>query len=300
MKKTLLIILIIFTITTTLLLSSCAQNSKGNKLLPVIEGYEIESEYNFDAVIGEAGANERGSGAVEPNKAVEQSNNKDGEDAQTEKTSDTFARIDILLQAKVSGLNVRSEPKSSAKSLGSLDKGDYISFHGENNGWYTTFYKEKRAYVSAAYCNVIEVSASSGRIERIIDEGKKLLGYPYIWGSERYHWGNGKLNSNFVSGKFDCSALMQYIFYKGDNVLLGLTTREQVIQGQKLTKSEIERGDLLFFTNSSRKNLKGIERVGHVALYLGDNLILHTASDYACIEVISKARWDYFISGSRI
>jgi cell wall-associated NlpC family hydrolase len=57
---------------------------------------------------------------------------------------------------------------------------------------------------------------------------------------------------------------------------------------------------LLFFTNDSRKDNKGIERVGHVALYLGDNLILHTASDYAKIEEISTKRWSYFIQAQRM
>lgn len=225
---------------------------------------------------------------------------KQEETEKEQETTDTFARIDILLRAKVGGLNVRSEPKASAKSLGTLDKGDYVAFCGEQNGWYTTFYKEKRAYVSASFCDVVEIPQANERVEKVIDEGKKLLGYPYIWGSQRYHWGNGKLNGNFVSGQFDCSALMQYIFYKADSTLLGLTTREQVNQGQKIDRKNIQRGDLLFFTNSSRKNLSGVERVGHVALYLGGNLILHTASDYACIEEISNTRWSYYISASRM
>jgi cell wall-associated NlpC family hydrolase len=56
----------------------------------------------------------------------------------------------------------------------------------------------------------------------------------------------------------------------------------------------------MFFTNETRKNKTGVERIGHVALYLGDNLILHTASDYAKIESISSARWSFFIQGQRI
>ncbi|MDE7208316.1 MAG: C40 family peptidase [Clostridia bacterium] len=42
-----------------------------------------------------------------------------------------------------------------------------------------------------------------------------------------------------------------------------------------------------------------MERVGHVALYLGDNYILHTASDHAVIEEISAKRWSYFIVAKR-
>ena len=56
----------------------------------------------------------------------------------------------------------------------------------------------------------------------------------------------------------------------------------------------------MFFTNASRKNNTGVERIGHVAMYLGDNYILHTASDYAKIEKISSTRWGYYIQSQRM
>ena len=51
----------------------------------------------------------------------------------------------------------------------------------------------------------------------------------------------------------------------------------------------------MFFTAVSRYNKTGVERIGHVALYLGENYILHTASDHAVIEQISDTRWGYYI-----
>ena len=57
---------------------------------------------------------------------------------------------------------------------------------------------------------------------------------------------------------------------------------------------------MIFFTNSTRYNKTGVERIGHVALYLGDNLILHTASDYAQIEEISATRWKYYVQTQRM
>ena len=111
---------------------------------------------------------------------------------------------------------------------------------------------------------------------------------------------SNKLRGFSVSA-FDCSSLMQYIFYLGaDGVLLGVTTRNQVLQGEAVKKTDLQRGDLMFFTNASRYNKVGVERIGHVALYLGDNLILHTASDYAKIEKISSTRWSYFIEARRM
>ena len=93
---------------------------------------------------------------------------------------------------------------------------------------------------------------------------------------------------------------MQYIFYNGADVLLNMTTRTQILQGKAVKSDALKRGDLMFFTNASRKNNTGIERVGHVAVYLGDNYILHTASDYAKIEQISSQQWSYFIQARRM
>jgi peptidoglycan endopeptidase LytE len=93
---------------------------------------------------------------------------------------------------------------------------------------------------------------------------------------------------------------VQYIYYVTCKIKLGTTTREQVKNGTAVKRNNLRRGDLLFFTNADRAHLSGNERIGHVALYLGDNYILHTASDYAVIEPISKARWANYITARRV
>lgn len=217
-------------------------------------------------------------------------------------TSPSYPDQDILVVSLTNGLNVRSGKGTSYSSLGTLDKGDMVAYMGIEDGWYKTVYREKTAYVSAssAYTALYRMDKASAEIEKVISIGKTLLGHPYVWGSQRYHWGNGVLNKNFVAGEFDCSALTQYVYYKGAGVLLDVTTRTQVLQGVRVTRDNLKRGDLMFFTNSSRYHLTGTERVGHVAIYLGDNYILHTASDHAVIEQISSKRWSYFIEGRRV
>lgn len=202
------------------------------------------------------------------------------------------------LSSKVNSLSVRSGTSTASSKLGSINKGDMLSLEGESGNWYRTIYKEKTAYVHKDYVTLVKIAKGDDRIEKVIAIGLKLLGHPYVYGSERYHWGNGKLNYNFVPGKYDCSALMQYMFYFGNGDLLEVTSKKQYYQGNKVDK--LRRGDLMFFTNANGYNSTGINRVRHVGMYLGDNYILHTASDYAVIEPISQTRWDYFITAKRI
>ena len=207
------------------------------------------------------------------------------------------------IRAKTNGLNIRSGPGSGYPSVGYIDNGDMVTFLSREGNWYKTLYKGNTAYISAgtAYTELFEMPQHTNEtIERVINEGLQLLGHPYVYGATRLHDGSGKKISGFDKTKYDCSSLMQYIFFYGANVNLNMTTRTQVKQGAYVAKSDIARGDLIFFTNSQRYYNTGIERIGHVALYLGDNYILHTASDYAVIEQISAQRWKYYIETRRL
>ena len=146
----------------------------------------------------------------------------------------------------------------------------------------------------------MQIDYADDNVENAIDLGCALLGYPYVWGSQRYHWGNGVLNKNFAPGEFDCSALVQYVYYISGGVILDVNTRTQIYNGVEVEKSELARGDLMFFTNASRQNKTGAERIGHVGIYFGNNYILHTASDHAVIEPISQTRWSYYITARRV
>ena len=213
---------------------------------------------------------------------------------------ETEKKRKIYAVSNVSGLRVRTKPNGSSSVLGSLDKGDAITFTEKVDGYYKTTFKEQTAYVWAEYCYTLEIDIEDEKVESAIDFGSTLLGYPYVWGSERYHWGNGKLNTNFKNGEFDCSALVQYVYFKSNGVNLDLTSRAQSLNGVEVKRDNLKRGDLMFFTNASRKNNVGIERIGHVGIYFGNNYILHTASDHAVIEPISSTRWSYYITARRV
>lgn len=206
----------------------------------------------------------------------------------------------VYIRSKTDGLNVRRGAGTNYSSLGTLDKGDMVVFLEKIGGWYKTYFRSQTAYVSADenYTDIYKMDKGNDNIEAVINVGLKLLGTPYVYGATRYHNGNGTKLSGFSTDAFDCSSLMQYMYYVGANVNLDLTTRTQIKQGTKV--STLKRGDLMFFTNATRKDKTGIERVGHVALFLGDNYILHTASDHAVIEQISQTRWSYYIQANRM
>lgn len=207
------------------------------------------------------------------------------------------------IRSKANSINIRLKPNTSSAVIGSIDKGELLTHHGISGGYYITRFKEKTAYITASktYTELITLNSSGNNaIEKALSIGSELMGKPYELGAERLHWGNGILNKNFTGYTYDCSSLMQYMYYKSNKTLLDVTTRKQVLQGTSVSRKNLKRGDLLFFTNSYRYNFSGVERIGHVGVYLGDNYMLHTASDHALIEPISSNRWSYYVTARRI
>ena len=224
----------------------------------------------------------------------------DGQKATATDDMPEQSRTKTYLRSKVNELNVRSAPTASSSRLGLLDAGDMVVFCDEKEGWCHTYYRGRDAFVAAKYVEKVEMETVDEKTEAVIAVGEKLLGTPYVYGAVRLHDGKGNFEKNFNANEYDCSSLMQYMFYYGAGVILRETTRTQVAQGAAVDLTFLRRGDLIFMTNSSRQDKIGVERIGHVAMYLGDNYILHTASDHAVIEEITPARREKFITARRM
>ncbi len=199
-----------------------------------------------------------------------------------------------------SGVHIRSGAGRAFASLGKAEKGNMYAVLGSADGWVKIGYRNQVAYLANAYAAPFTIAKTENeKIERTIAEGYRLLGVPYVYGAVRLHDGSGRLLKGFSAQKMDCSSLIQYVFYHGAGVLLQVTTRTQVVQGRSVSKADLRRGDCMYFTNEERQYRTGIERVGHVALYLGEGYILHTSSDYARIEKMTAARWKFFLEARR-
>lgn len=197
-------------------------------------------------------------------------------------------------------VNIRSGPGTGYGSVGAAEKGTTYAVGGKEGNWYQTWYKNQKVYIHGDYVVTFSLPVSDDeRIEEVIAEGYKQLGVPYVYGAVRLHDGYGNFLKGFTKSKFDCSSLVQYVFHEAADVILQTTTRTQVKQGAFVPRSQLSRGDCIYFTNAVRQNNTGVERIGHVAIYLGGNYILHTATDYARIEQISATRWSYYVETRR-
>jgi cell wall-associated NlpC family hydrolase len=122
----------------------------------------------------------------------------------------------------------------------------------------------------------------------VVATATAAMGTPYQWG------GTG------TSGGFDCSGLIQYA-YRQHGIQLPRISRDQARVGVAVEKriEALAPGDILTFSNSGG-------HVTHVALYVGEGKIIHSASGGVQMSLLSptdsygKWWWNRWVGARRV
>ena len=108
----------------------------------------------------------------------------------------------------------------------------------------------------------------------IVETAEGFIGLPYQWGGSSAEEG------------FDCSGLTMAV-YQLNGLNLPRSSREQYSVGDAVGKSELAKGDLVFFATRGRK------RVSHVGIYAGDDRFIHAPGKGKTIRVDSLSERYY-------
>lgn len=130
------------------------------------------------------------------------------------------------------------------------------------------------------------VAYSASKADQIIATGKRYLRTPYQYGAKA-----GRTDV------FDCSSFTQYV-YKKHGIKLPRSSRQQIKSGTYVPKSQLRKGDLVFFSTSKT----GPGKVGHVAIYMGNGKLLHTFKKGIGVTIGNMAGyWDSrYITARRV
>lgn len=113
---------------------------------------------------------------------------------------------------------------------------------------------------------------SSELASKAIEYARNQLGAPYVWGAEGPH-------------TFDCSGLTQQAWAAAGVQIPRVAQDQYRSGGAKVPLSQATRGDLVFWGTE-----RNPDAVHHVAIYLGDNKVLHAPQRGETVEVTEL--WD--------
>ncbi|MFD6285783.1 NlpC/P60 family protein [Streptomyces sp. NPDC060205] len=122
-------------------------------------------------------------------------------------------------------------------------------------------------------------ASRSGQASRTLGQGSPSTTAPNSRAAAAVSYAYGKLGSPYVWGAtgpdaFDCSGLMQAA-YRSAGISLPRTTYAQINAGQRVSRSELQPGDLVFFYSG----------ISHVGMYVGNGQMVHAPNPSAPVRV---------------
>jgi peptidoglycan endopeptidase LytE len=185
-------------------------------------------------------------------------------DAQT-RTIRIFSAIDYRTTVRY-GVNLRSTPDSTNESMiqRMLSTGEKVHVIQEVGAFWLEVLTQdnKTGYISAKpkYSDYTSASLVERQAEELLSYGEQFLNTPYEFGA-----------STDQTLTFDCSSFVWHVFQNTLSIDLPRVSYNQAKEGQEVGINELRKGDLLFFS------ARGLD-IGHVAIYAGNNELLHTYS----------------------
>ncbi|WP_373230026.1 C40 family peptidase [Cohnella sp.] len=194
------------------------------------------------------------------------------------------------------GVNFRVSPSTSASKIRLLPRGEQIHVISKVNSYWLKI-KDKNGrtgYISSSSkytsfsskkSDSVNGTAKSDRVIELAESYKGRVSYDY-----------GTRNPSRLI--FDCSSFTQFIFRKV-GVELKWGTRQQKYQGDYVSKSNLRKGDLVFFDTIGSNN----KVINHVGIYKGNGHFVHNTPsvDGITVSSLSSGWWSrHYVSARRV
>ena len=179
-------------------------------------------------------------------------------------SSATVEKMDKIGIVTGDGVRMRSGAGTSYSTIGYYNKGIQVKVTGKTGSWYAVSYNGLSGYMSADY---VKLSTGNAVADKIVATAKQYLGTPYVYGGSSPRG-------------FDCSGFMYYLYGQYGYSLWRGAGGQWNHNGTKVDKSDLQPGDLVFFSDS-------VDPIGHVGMYIGNNQFIHASSGKGCVVITS-------------
>lgn len=184
-------------------------------------------------------------------------------------------------------ISMRNYPSEYSDELTTVNRNE-LYILGKNDEWYRVKVGDEEGWIPKDTIDISKeafIPYSKVLGEEVVEYGKLFIGTPYVWGG------------NDLKHGIDCSGLTKKVF-EGFDIRISRLSYTQVNDGEKIQKSQLRPGDLVFFDTSGENN----GHISHVGIYAGDGLFLHAdCTKGVTLSSLSSAYYARnYVTGSRI
>lgn len=183
-------------------------------------------------------------------------------------------------------LNMRKSGSTRAKTIKVLKKGTKVTILSTGTSWYKVKYAGKIGYVKKGYISTSSTSSSSSSSKASSSSakvtGSSVVAYAKKFVGNRYVWGGTSLTNGA-----DCSGFTMSV-YRHFGYTIPRTSYAQRTAGRAVSSlASAKPGDLICYS-------------GHVAIYAGNNKIVHAANSRRGIVYGDSATFTRILAIRRI
>lgn len=192
-------------------------------------------------------------------------------------------------------VNMRSGPSTGYNTVTQLRRDNKVEIFGFNCGWYKVrTSNDQIGYIRSDLVKLLDKplenhgaassnsssgssnsssgsSSSKSAGQKLADYAVALVGCPYVYGGTS------------TSG-FDCSGFTQYCA-RNNGITIQRTATAQLQNGTKVSRDELQPGDLIFFGYGSSAS--------HVGIYIGDGKFVHAQNSNTGVVITSLSQTYY-------
>lgn len=144
----------------------------------------------------------------------------------------------------------------------------------EEDHWQVVLADETTATVAASD---VTIPRPEWNPQRMVARAEPLLGHPYLWGGRSIHRSDWKVPATGI----DCSSLVQ-LLYRLEGIPIARDAADQHRQCRPIPLTRLAVGDLVFLPDIDHP-----DRIGHVMLYCGDEMLLEASLTAGRVKRIS-------------
>lgn len=177
-----------------------------------------------------------------------------------------------MIKVDAPTVEVHSTAAPSGAVLTRISQGSTYPVLEEKGGWAKIQTGAGDGYIRLSG-NATLVETTRERVDQnavkrneIVNYAMQFVGGKYVYGGNDPHTG------------VDCSGFTRYVMKHAAGISLNRSSSSQSSQGKAISLSEAKPGDLIFYGNGSG-------RINHVAIYIGDEKIVHASTEKTGIKV---------------